>query len=72
MLEDGGFIPDNVARRFTRNRIFGIGSAVRRFLANYKSGIPWYESGTKSAGNGALMRIAPMLIPHLESPSADL
>jgi ADP-ribosyl-[dinitrogen reductase] hydrolase len=72
MLEDGGFIPDNVARSFTRDRIFGIGSAVKRFLKNYKSGIPWYESGTKSAGNGALMRIAPMLIPHLESPSADL
>ena len=72
ILKDRGFIPDNVAKRFTRNRIFGIGSAVRRFLSNYKSGRPWYESGPKSAGNGALMRIAPMIMAHFESPSSNL
>jgi ADP-ribosyl-[dinitrogen reductase] hydrolase len=29
-------------------------------------------SGPESAGNGALMRIAPMLIPHLRTGTADL
>jgi len=65
MIEDGRFIPENVARRFCRGRIFGIGSTVRRFIANCKAGMPWYQCGPESAGNGALMRIAPMVIPHL-------
>jgi ADP-ribosylglycohydrolase len=72
MLADGGFNPKHVARRFCRDRIFGIGSTVRGFIHNYESGMPWYRCGPKSAGNGALMRIAPMLIPHLKSGSADL
>ena len=57
---DGELLPEQVARRFTRHPIYGIGKAVRAFLGNYKErGLPWYESGTRSAGNGALMRIAP-------------
>ncbi|MDZ7697713.1 MAG: ADP-ribosylglycohydrolase family protein [Deltaproteobacteria bacterium] len=72
MIEDGGFNPSHVAQRFCRDRIFGIGSAVSRFVNNFEGGIPWYEAGPRSAGNGALMRIAPMLIPHLKAPSWDL
>jgi len=73
MLIDGGFVPEHIAARFCRQQIFGIGSTVKGFIANYKSGqLPWYRCGPKSAGNGALMRIAPMLIPHLKSGSADL
>jgi ADP-ribosyl-[dinitrogen reductase] hydrolase len=73
MVQDGGFDPDRVAARFCRDQIFGIGSAVRRFVGNYKQGgNPWYQCGIKSAGNGALMRIAPMLIPHLQSGTTDL
>ena len=72
MINDRGFIPGNVAERFCRDRIFGLGSSVRRFLNNFKSGSPWFEAGPKSAGNGALMRIAPMVIPHLESATPDL
>jgi len=72
MIEDGGFNPENVARRFCRERIFGIGSTVRRFIANYKSGMPWYQCGPESAGNGALMRIAPMVIPHLAAETDAL
>jgi ADP-ribosylglycohydrolase len=33
---------------------------------------PWYECGARSAGNGALMRIAPMLVPFVRSPSSRL
>ena len=72
MIKDGCFIPDHVARRFCSERIFGIGSTVKGFLRNYKAGKLWYESGPKSAGNGALMRIAPMVIPHLRPETAGL
>jgi ADP-ribosyl-[dinitrogen reductase] hydrolase len=72
MIEDKGFEPDRVAARFCRERIFGIGSAVKEFVKSYKAGIPWYKAGPRSAGNAALMRIAPMVIPHLRSRGTDL
>ncbi len=72
MLEDGRFDPAWVAERFTRGQIFGIGSTMKQCLRNHKSGLPWERSGAPSAGNGALMRIAPVLIPHLKSPTAEL
>jgi ADP-ribosyl-[dinitrogen reductase] hydrolase len=72
MIEDRGFNPEKVASRFCRGRIFGIGSTVRVFLRNHESGLPWYKCGPKSAGNGALMRIAPLAIPHLRSGTRDL
>jgi ADP-ribosylglycohydrolase len=62
MIADKGFNPEHVARRFCRDRVFGIGRTVREFIWNFKSGKPWHECGPKSAGNGALMRIAPMVI----------
>jgi ADP-ribosyl-[dinitrogen reductase] hydrolase len=73
MIADGGFEPDHVAARFARGQIFGIGSTVRSFVDNYRSRVrPWYNCGPKSAGNGALMRIAPMIIPHARTATADL
>jgi len=73
MLEDDGFDPDRVAARFCRGKIFGLGSTVRGFLRAYKGGKrPWWRCGPQSAGNGALMRIAPMLVPHLREPSPEL
>ena len=65
MIEDGRFIPENVAMRFCQGRIFGIGHTVKQFIKNHKAGISWYQCGPASAGNGALMRIAPMVIPHM-------
>ena len=72
MVADGGFVPDNVAKRFLNDRIFGLGSSVRKFLQNYCSGMPWYRSGPESAGNGAIMRISPVLIPHLKTGGTDI
>jgi ADP-ribosylglycohydrolase len=72
MIADGGFVPENVARRFCQEPIFGIGSTVRRFISNFKAGKPWYECGPESAGNGALMRIAPMVTPHLATGTGKL
>ena len=73
MIADEGFVPDRVAARFCRDRIYGAGSTVKRFAANYRSGtMPWHQCGPKSAGNGGLMRIAPMVIPHLRTGTPDL
>jgi ADP-ribosyl-[dinitrogen reductase] hydrolase len=73
MLADDGFIPEHVAKRFASERIFGIGHAVAQATSELRSGeLPWYECGSPSAGNGALMRIAPMLVPFVRSPSPDL
>jgi ADP-ribosyl-[dinitrogen reductase] hydrolase len=69
MLKDGGLVPDNLAKKFCDQPIFGIGSAVRAFISAYKDRrIPWEEAGQDSAGNGALMRIAPVIVPHLRRP----
>ena len=72
MIADGGFIPENLAQRFCREPIIGIGNTVRQFITNMKVGKPWYKSGPPSAGNGALMRIAPMVIPHLATGAKNL
>ncbi len=72
ILKDGVFDAGRVGERFTRGQIFGIGSTVKKFLRNYKSGLPWDQCGVASAGNGALMRIAPVLIPHLKAPTSGL
>ncbi len=73
MLEDGGFVGENVAKKFASSgRIFGLGGTVRGFLRNYAQGIPWQECGPESAGNGALMRIAPIIVPHLRTADAEL
>jgi ADP-ribosylglycohydrolase len=72
LLQYGEIVPDRLAELFADRRIFGIGRTVRAFLAAFKSGRPWYEAGQRSAGNGALMRVAPVVLPHLRRPSPDL
>lgn len=72
LIADRGLVPDHLARRFCRQPIFGIGQTVSGFIHNYRNGVPWYQAGPHSAGNGALMRIAPVLIPHLAQPSPAL
>jgi ADP-ribosyl-[dinitrogen reductase] hydrolase len=72
LIKDRGFNPEHVAEQFCSGNIYGVGLAVSEFLENFKSGKSWFESGAKSAGNGALMRIAPILIPHLKSGGTGL
>lgn len=73
LIEDRGFVPENVARKYaTGGKIYGIGETVRGFLKNYKGGLPWHRSGPQSAGNGALMRISPTLLPHLTTGGTGL
>jgi ADP-ribosylglycohydrolase len=65
LLECGALDPEDVAARFASRRIFGIGKSVQQFLGNRTQGItPWYRCGSESAGNGALMRIAPVVLLH--------
>src|SRR5690606_37239287 len=72
LLEDGRLEPDALLREFASRPIFGIGRTVSEALRRYRNGTPWHEAGVPSAGNGALMRIAPVLLPHLPNPSPDL
>jgi ADP-ribosylglycohydrolase len=72
VLEEGCIVPERLAERFAADRIFGLGSTVRQFLVNWKSGLNWRECGPASAGNGALMRIAPVLLPHLAAGDCEL
>ncbi len=72
LLADGELIPERVAARFCREPIYGIGSAVTEFLANFKAGRPWDQCGARSSGNGALMRIAPAVLPYLRQPGPGL
>jgi len=61
--------PDDLAKRFTREHIRGIGQAVREFVHNSKDlGKPWYAAGVPSAGNGTAMRAAPVGLVHLGDP----
>lgn len=72
-LERGWFDPKTLADKFSSEWIIGIGGSIRRFIRNYKDlGKPWYLSGVESAGNGALMRLSPVVIPHLLNPTREL
>lgn len=74
LLRRGYLDPASVADAFTRrDRIYGIGATVTAFLLSYRLGnTEWFEAGRPSAGNGALMRITPVLLPHLRAPTGAL
>ena len=72
LLATGRLEPQLLGEAFATRPIYGIGSSVRSFLAQFKTGLPWDRCGAPSSGNGALMRIAPILLPHLSAPSVDL
>ncbi len=73
LLENGGHLdPAKLADKLASGAIFGLGSTVRRFLSAREVGGHWLDAAQKSAGNGALMRIAPVLVPHLSSPGSRL
>lgn len=71
LIADGRFVPHRVAMRLCEGRVVGMGKTVAGFRRNMKT-MPWTEAGPHSAGNGALMRIAPILVAHLRRPSPAL
>ena len=74
ILDKGKLDMEELARVFSSHRVFGIGKTVKEFLRNYKDyGKPWYLSGVvDGAGNGALMRIAPVLVSSLANQTENL
>jgi ADP-ribosyl-[dinitrogen reductase] hydrolase len=73
LLEHGGLDPDDLSARLASRPIFGLGRSVAQFLENRARGVtPWYRCGAESAGNGALMRIAPLVLLHPQGTSAAL
>ncbi len=46
----------------------GIGQATRQALRNHAAGLPWWEAGVPSAGNGAAMRAAPFGLRYAGQP----
>jgi len=73
IIIDNGLIPEHLAQCFCTGHIFGIGKAVRKFISNYHDNrLPWYLAGVPSSGNGAIMRIAPVLLPHLRRGGSGL
>ena len=73
VLDHGRVVPDRLAATLADGRrIYGLGSTVRAFQSSYARGAPWYEAAQRSAGNGAVMRIAPVIVPHLARPTTAL
>ena len=74
ILDKGKLDMEELAKVFSSHRIFGIGKTVKEFLRNYKDyEEPWYLSGVVGgAGNGALMRVAPVLISSLANQTENL
>jgi len=73
LTQDGGLIPDNLAKRFCKHHIRGIGNTTKEFIRNYKDKhVSWYAAGLDSLGNGALMRIAPIVVPYLKTPHTSM
>ena len=73
LLEDGGLVPAHLADKFCSGRVYGIGNTMKVFIRRHKDeGLQWQLAGVDSLGNGALMRIAPILLPHLQLPHSSL
>lgn len=72
LLDHDGLDPLALSEAFRHKQIFGIGRTVRQFLRNADLGASWEKRGVSSAGNGALMRIAPIVFPHLRRPAPGL
>jgi len=72
LLEHRRVVPEDVIARFAAGDVVGIGQTVAAALARYRAGQPWWRAAQPSAGNGAVMRIAPVVVLHLGAPSRDL
>jgi ADP-ribosyl-[dinitrogen reductase] hydrolase len=73
LLENEGRLsPELLSRSFVERQIFGMGQTVGSFRGALASGVPWHDAAVESAGNGALMRIAAILLPHLRDGSPEL
>ena len=73
LLERGGLDPEDLSERLSAAPIPGRGESLRQFLRNRADGMaPWYRCGAESADNGALVRVAPIVLAHPHGASAAL
>lgn len=72
LLEHGRIDPEDLIERFSNEEIFSGGHAVDRAVDAHRYGADWREAGEPSAGNGALVRIAPVVLPHLPTGGRQL
>jgi ADP-ribosyl-[dinitrogen reductase] hydrolase len=72
LLSGEGLDPSALLEHLSTIPITGIGGTVRSALNAWREGSAWPEAGQPSAGNGALMRIAPVLLPHLRAEGTGL
>ena len=73
LLENEGRLsPERLAEVFCQRQIFGIGTTISEFRRKRAEGARFPEAAVESAGNGALMRIAPSILPHLRDSAPDL
>ncbi|MBY0491146.1 MAG: ADP-ribosylglycohydrolase family protein [Gemmatimonadaceae bacterium] len=64
LVDDGALIADELAFRIANDRLFGVDRATLDFCKALRTGAPWWECTQHSAGNGAMVRIAPLILPH--------
>lgn len=67
-----GLDPHVLADLFIESKVWGRKGATRRALNLLADGVPWDASGQPSAENGALVRIAPLIIPYLAKGGTGL
>jgi len=72
LLADGALDADELAFRIANDRIFGISKATLDFCNALRTGAPWWEATQLSGGNGALMRIAPTVLPYLRTGGSGI
>lgn len=72
LLELGHIDPEDLIERFSEETLFAPGHGVERAIEAHQYGASWQDTGEPSAGNGALMRIAPVTLPHLPTSGRQL
>ncbi len=72
LLEHGRVVPPRLADNLASRPITGVGRTMKAFLKVRVDGGHWLDHAQDGASNGALMRIAPVLLPHLSAPGPDL
>lgn len=68
---NGCLNPEGLLEIFATRPIFLTGRTIKEFKRKYKE-VAWYLAAAETAGNGALMRIAPIIVPYIKNPSIEL
>lgn len=72
LVDHGKVHATDLLDRFAATSVTGIGGTVHAAINAWKGGGAWPECGQPSAGSGALTRIAPVVLPHLEGGGTAL